>query len=135
MFKLTWKYIYDNRCLLAKYATAGFVGAVIDFSILFILTDFVGLHYLVSASISFIIAATVNYWINRHWTFESTGQRRKQLPVFFTIAILGLLINNNIIFVSVEKFEMHYLLGKLLAAVIVTSWNFVGNKYLTFRIK
>jgi len=36
---------------------------------------------------------------------------------------------------SVEQFKLHYLLGKLLAAAIVTFWNFFGNKYLTFRIK
>ncbi|MBT4516531.1 MAG: GtrA family protein [Candidatus Komeilibacteria bacterium] len=135
MLKITWKYIYDNRYLFGKYATAGFIAAVIDFSILFVLTDFVGLHYLVSASISFMFAATVNYWINRHWTFKSSGKRRKQLPVFFTIAILGLILNNNIIYMSVEQFKLHYLLGKLLAAAIVTFWNFFGNKYLTFRIK
>jgi len=135
MLKITWKYLCDNKDLLAKYATVGLISAVIDFGALFILTDLVGFHYLTSATISFALAATANYWFNRRWTFKSSGKRRKQLPVFFTIAILGLLINNNIIYISVEKLELHYLLGKLIAAAIVTSWNFFGNKYFTFKIK
>ena len=135
MLKITWKYIYNNRYILVKYATVGFMSAVIDFSSLFILTDVVGLHYLNSATIAFILAATSNYWFNKSWTFKSSGQHRKQLPVFFTLATLGLILNNYIIYASVEQLELHYLLGKVLAATIVTFWNFFGNKYLTFRIK
>jgi len=135
MLRFTWRYICNNKHLIRKYATVGLISAVIDFGILFILTDLAGIHYLTSATISFVTAATVNYWFNRRWTFQSTGKRRKQLPVFFTIAILGLIINNNIIYFSVEKLELHYLLGKVIAAAIVTSWNFFGNRYLTFRIK
>ena len=135
MIKATLRHLYDNRYLLARYATAGLASAVLDFSVLFILTDFGGFHYLISASIAFALAATLNYWINRHWTFKSSGQRRKQLPVFFIIAVLGLILNNNIIYMSVEQLGWHYLLGKVLAAAIVLFWNFFGNKYLTFRIK
>jgi putative flippase GtrA len=111
------------------------LSALIDFSVLYFLTDIVGFHYLTSATISFVLAATANYWSNRRWTFQSNGQRRKQLPVFFIIAVLGLIINNYIIYISVEKLGLHYLFGKVLATAIVTVWNFLGNKYLTFRIK
>lgn len=135
MIKYTWQYIVEQKYLLIKYATVGALTAVLDFSLLYILTDVAGFHYLVSATISFVIAATTNYSFNRSWTFKSDGQRRKQLPVFFVIAICGLLLNNFIIFVSVEQLYLHYLLGKVLAAAIVLFWNFFGNKYLTFRIK
>ena len=83
MLKITWKYIYDNRYLFGKYATAGFIAAVIDFSILFVLTDFVGLHYLVSASISFMFAATVNYWINSIPTSNSKREVQCLCPTTF----------------------------------------------------
>lgn len=135
MIKWTWQYIVRHRDLLTKYATVGLLSAVLDFSLLYILTDLVGLHYLASATISFVLAATSNYWFNKNWTFKSNGQHRKQLPVFFTLAILGLIINNNIMYIAVEQLNLHYLWAKLFAAAIVTFWNFFGNKYLTFRIK
>ena len=135
MIKYTWQYIFEQRYLLTKYVTVGALTAVLDFSLLYILTDIVGFHYLVSATISFIVAATTNYSFNRSWTFKSDGQRRRQLPVFFIIAVCGLLLNNFIIFASVEQLRFHYLIGKVLAAAIVLFWNFFGNKYLTFRIK
>ncbi|MCD4760394.1 GtrA family protein [bacterium] len=130
-----WEFACDNKYIIAKYATVGAASAVIDFGVLYILTDWVGVYYLASATISFILAAILNYTLNRIWTFRSNGKRRKQLPIFFTIAILGLILNNNIMYLSVERFAFHYLWAKVFAAAIVTFWNFFGNKYLTFRIK
>lgn len=118
-----------------RYASVGALSAFFDFGTLFILTDFVGLHYLASATIAFICGGSINYLFNKRWTFRSDGQHRKQLPVFFTLATLGLIINNNIMYISVEALHLHYLLAKVLAAAIVTFWNFFGNRYLTFRIK
>lgn len=130
-----WNFAKDNRHQIAKYSTVGAISGVLDFGGLYILTDLLHLHYLASATISFILAAVVNYTLNRIWTFKSNGQRRKQLPVFFIIATLGLVLNNNIMYFSVEHLQLHYLLAKVVAAAIVTFWNFFGNKYLTFRIK
>lgn len=135
MIRHTWQYFLCNRYLIFKYAIVGLISGIIDFGILFILTDFFHLYYLASATISFILGGASNYWMNKNWTFKSDGQHRKQLPVFFVIATSGLLLNNYILFISVEHFGFHYLWGKVLAAAIVLFWNFFGNKYLTFRIK
>ena len=128
-------YYRANKELFLKYASVGLTAAVIDFSILYILTDFFQVYYLFSATISFIIAASVNYNLNRRWTFRSNGKRRYQLPVFFIIATLGVLVNNNIMYFAVEKLGWHYLLAKVLATAVVTIWNFCGNRYLTFKIR
>ena len=127
--------LIEKNQLILKYAIVGATGALVDFVLLFVLTDGFGLHYLVSATSSFILSAWLNYVLNRNWTFRSNGQRRKQLPIFFIIATLGLFINNNIMYFSVEKIGLHYLLAKVIATAVVTFWNFFGNKYLTFRIK
>ncbi|MBU1202651.1 GtrA family protein [Patescibacteria group bacterium] len=134
-FRHAWNFAKENNKQIAKYATVGLTAGVVDFSILFILTDLAGWHYLVSATFSFILSALVNYTLNRIWTFRSNGKRRKQLPVFFIIATLGLLINNNMMYISVEHWGFHYLVAKILASALVTFWNFFGNKYFTFRIK
>lgn len=128
-----WNFFWDNKKLMLKYGVVGAVSAVVDFGVLFILTDWFNVYYLASATVSFILSAIVNYTLNRNWTFKSNGQRRKQVPIFLTIAILGILLNNNIMYVSVEHWHLHYLWAKVIAAAIVTIWNFFGNKYLTFR--
>lgn len=133
--KFIFNFVKNNRQQIGKFCVVGFTAAVIDFGLLYVLTDWFGLYYLASATISFVVAATYNYYLNRRWTFCSAGSKRKQMPIFFVIAIIGILINNFILYLGVEQFALHYLVAKVIATAIVTGWNFFGNKYLTFRIE
>jgi putative flippase GtrA len=135
IIKLLLGFFYRNRHQIGKYAVVGATSMVIDFGILYILTDIIGVYYLTSATASFVVAAFYNYFLNRHWTFRSNGSRRKQLPVFFIIAIIGVTLNNSIMYAGVEQFGIWYIYSKIIATGIVTIWNFFGNKYLTFKIK
>ena len=131
------KLIYKYK-IFVKYCIVGGTAAIVDFGVLFILTELFGVYYLYSATVSFILAALTNYSLNRRWTFRSSGKKRKQVPIFFAIATMGLLINNSIMFVGVEKFllkDLHYgyLLAKVVATGLVLIWNFLGNKYITFN--
>ena len=126
--------IYKYK-LFIKYCIVGGTAAVVDFGILFILTDFFSVHYLTSATVSFIVSALVNYSLNRSWTFRSNGKNRKQLPNFFTIATMGLVLNNGMMYTGVEFFGLWYILAKVIATGVVVIWNFFGNKYITFNDK
>jgi putative flippase GtrA len=139
--ELLKKLIYKYK-IFVKYCIVGGTAAVVDFGILFILTElFLGVeYYLVSATISFVLSALTNYALNRRWTFRSTGKKRKQIPIFFTVATMGLFINNFIMFVGMEKFllkdlQYGYLLAKIFATGLVLIWNFLGNRYITFNDK
>ena len=135
------KLIYKYK-LFVKYCIVGGTAAVVDFGVLFVLTElFLGVEsYLTSATISFILSAFTNYFLNRSWTFRSNGKKRKQIPIFFAVATMGLFINNSIMFVGMEKFllknlQYGYLLAKVIATGLVLIWNFLGNKYITFNDK
>jgi putative flippase GtrA len=134
-FLFFYAYFKQNQGQIGKYLVVGVTAAIIDFGLLYALTDGVHIYYLLSATISFIVAAIYNYSLNRAWTFRSSGSRTKQVPIFFIVAILGVLLNNTIMYLGVEKVGLYYLLAKVFAAAVVTIWNFFGNKYLTFRLK
>ncbi len=136
--ELLKKLIYKYK-VFVKYCIVGGTAAVVDFGVLFILTElFLGVeYYLVSATISFILSALTNYALNRRWTFRSSGKKRKQIPIFFAVATMGLLINNSIMYVGMEKLllkniQYGYLVAKVIATGLVLIWNFLGNKYITF---
>ena len=139
--ELIKKLIYRYK-IFVKYCIVGGTAAVVDFGILFGLTEFfLGIqYYLVSATISFVFSALTNYTLNRRWTFRSDGKKRRQIPIFFTVATMGLLINNFIMFLGMEglllkNIQYGYLLAKVIATGLVLIWNFLGNKYITFNEK
>ncbi len=118
---------------MLKYGAVGLTSAVFDFGILIFLTEVVKFYYLYSATASFIVAALVNYYLNRFWTFRSTGSQIKQIPIFFTVALFGLALNNFILWLGVEWVHLHYILSKVIATGVVTIFNYLGNKYFTFK--
>ena len=52
---------------------------------------------------------------------------------FFTAAMIGLLINNLVILVCNRKFSFNFYFSKILAVLIVFSWNFLINSLVTFN--
>lgn len=132
--KLIFNFFWQNRVQFLKYCVVGATAAVVDFGLLYILTDLASVHYLLSNTLSFIAAALVNYYFNRKWTFKSEGPKRKQLPIFFTIATAGLFLNDGMMFLGVEYLALHYLWAKVIATGIVTMWNYLGNKFFTFKV-
>ena len=72
----------DN--LLIQFVRYFFVGGfafIIDFGLLYILTEYAGLHYLLSATLSFIAGLVVNYIISCIWVFNNWSRRvRFQRP-------------------------------------------------------
>ena len=56
IIKKLWDFFWDNKKLMFKYAAVGAMSAVVDFGVLFVLTDWFGVYYLVSATASFILS-------------------------------------------------------------------------------
>ena len=62
----------DNRMKyqLLKFMCVGGSGTVLSILLLYIFTDLVGLHYILSYTISFITVVCSNYILNTLWTFK-----------------------------------------------------------------
>ena len=117
-----------------KFCVVGASGTIIDFSLTYIFKERVHVNKYISNSIGFISAATSNYVLNRIWSFENHNPAiGEQYTLFMGIALLGLGINNGIIFLLTKKFHFNFYLSKVVATGVVTLWNFAMNYLFTFR--
>ena len=120
--------------LFLRYCVVGGTATVVDFGLLYILTEFAGFWYMLSATVSFIGGAATNYLLNRVWTFKNKDRRiARQLTIFLIIAVIGIFINNTILYIGVEFVGLWYMLAKAFSTAITLIWNFLGHKYLTFK--
>lgn len=62
--------LYLHKFRWLRFGLVGLVGTSIGYPILYSLTEFAGLHYLVSAVCSILVASTSNYFLNNRWTFR-----------------------------------------------------------------
>lgn len=118
---------------LIKFSIVGFSGMIIDFGITWLLKENGKINKYIANSTGFVLAASSNYFLNRIWTFNSQNSHIvTEYFSFFGISIIGLLINNLIIYLFSDKLKLNFYLSKLVAVFIVTLWNFGMNYLFTF---
>ena len=124
--------------LLVQFERYFFVGGfavVVDFGLLDILTEYAGLHYLLSATLSFIAGLLVNYIISCLWVFNGSKFKNRLVEFLFfaAIGVVGLALNDTLIWLFTDCIGTHYMFSKIVAAAMVYLWNFFARKYLVFR--
>lgn len=126
----------DNIFIQAfRYIFAGLAGFILDFLILFVLTNYMHLYYLLSATISFISGVFLTYIISIYWVFQikSSRSRLGEFAIFILIGLVGLAMTIALIWFFTEKVHIYYLFSKILATLIVYFWNFFSRKHLLFK--
>ena len=116
-----------------KFCVVGFSGMVVDFGFTWLCKEKFKWNKYVSNSIGFVLAATNNYIWNRVWTFQSDNAN---IPIeygkFLMISVIGLGLNNLVLYLLHEKLKLNFYFAKLIAIGVVTVWNFVMNYRFTF---
>ena len=112
-----------------KFGIVGVIATIIDFVVLYILTDFLDVHYLISSIISFTVSVIFNYIYSIKWVFKiNHKQTKKDFITFVILSIIGLCINELILYVMVDKLSLYYMISKIFATSIVMIYNFITRK-------
>jgi putative flippase GtrA len=121
-----------NWVQLAKFCTVGASGYVVNLAVYGTLLA-LGVHYLLAAVCSFLVAVTNNYLWNRVWTFRrQRGHLVFQGFRFLLVSTIALAANlaflSALVALGVPKLP-----AQAVAIALVTPWNFVANKLWSFR--
>ena len=133
--KKTYHFInrYENLRQLIVYLFVGGSSALSDLILLFIFVDFLKIHYLLAATLSFTIVSTAAFFLHKNYTFRHKGsQTRLRYLVFLLTAGSGLLWSLSLLLLLVDIFKIHYLIAAVMTKFIVLIWNFLVNKFITF---
>ena len=120
-----------------RYTLVGGLAFVVDLVLLFVLTEYAHWHYLVSATLSFLAGLLVNYILSTQWIFRSSKIKNKKIEfiLFGLIGVIGLGLNNVLLYFFTDLIGLYYMLSKLITAVLVYAWNFLGRRYFLFNAK
>ena len=126
---ITTKYI-----VFIKYAVVGFLGTALDLGSLYLFVDVLHLHLLFSTALSFTLAVINNFTLNKYWTFQNKSSNvRKQFIKFLIVSTIGLLMTEMCMAFFVYVLQLWYMASKLITSGLVLMWNFLANKYWTFK--
>jgi len=121
-----------NWVQLAKFVTVGLSGYVVNLAVYATLVH-AGVHYILAAVCSFLVAVTNNYTWNRLWTFRrQRGQLVYQGFRFLLVSTVALAAN--LLFLQVlVALGVGKIPAQAAAIILVTPWNFAANKLWSFR--
>ena len=124
--------IKNNKLLvqIIKFVIVGGIATIIDFVVLYILKEYVGINEILANTISFTVSVIYNYIASIKWVFDVDKDKneKQQFIIFIVFSIIGLGINNLILWICIDKFNIHYLIGKVFATGIVMVFNFITRK-------
>lgn len=120
--------------LFAQFMRFGVVGVLafaVDYGFLALFTELLGISYLASATVSYVIGIVFNYQLSMRFVFTHREDMSlgMEFSLFFIGALIGLGINDVCMWVGVELLGIHYLVTKLFATAIVAMWNFITRKF------
>lgn len=118
-----------------RYIFVGGAAFIVDFASLFIFTDVFGVYYLTSAAIAFILGLIANYALSINWVFNkrTLDNKMSEFTIFAIIGIIGLGLNEVIIWLFTDYIGLFYLVSKIFAAALILFWNFFARKFTLFR--
>lgn len=122
---------------LVRYAMAGGLAFGVDFALLWLATDVLGLHYLIGAAIGYAAGLVITYLLSIKWIFDyrRMSSQAAEFGVFTLIGLAGLLLTQGLMYLFTDLWLGRdlYLISKVLTTVIVSLFNFGAKKLLLFR--
>lgn len=117
-----------------QYVLVGGLAFGVDFIALYLLTEAVGLHYLLSASLAFLLGLLTNYLLCIAWIFDfrAIASRSREFAIFGLVGLAGLALNNAIMWCLTDLLGVHYLASKLVAAALILLFNFSLRRSILF---
>lgn len=113
-----------------RFGIVGGTAFLLDYAILYSLTEFVGINYLLSGMMSFSVSVIYNYVLSKTWVFDTKEKSRKitEFIIFVILSVIGLGLNQIIMYIGVEYFNAYYMFVKIFATFIVMIYNFITRK-------
>lgn len=127
--------MFRNHMLVlqyAKFAVVGITSLMVDYIFMVFLTENTafGLDYFQASAFSYTVSVFVNYFLSMKFVFHGRDDmgKVKEASIFFVLSLIGLFLNQMIMWVTVELLGIYYVAAKLLSTLLVTNYNFLSRK-------
>jgi dolichol-phosphate mannosyltransferase len=123
---------------MVKFGIVGGSSIGLYEGMLYLLTEKLGLLYIVSAIVSWVVTILYMFLLHEYWTFKDRRNRGasnilKKVLKFCAVRLVGMGIHLMVLTGMTELFGMYYLLSALLAIAVVMIWNYIASFSLVWK--
>lgn len=118
---------------IAKFGIVGVMATAIDYGVLMLLSQGLGMDPVIAALISFCVSLVFNYVASMRYVFSHREgmSRQREFVTFLVLSAIGLGLNEVIMYAGVAMFGTSAIAVtgvKIVATGIVMIWNFASRK-------
>ncbi len=129
--------LYRFHISVMRYLIFGVLTTIINIVTYAICYNILRIPNLISNTIAWILSVVVAYLTNRKSVFNSKANTKKEIFIeiirFFASRIATLILDQAIMFITVDKFGWNSILMKIISNIIVIIANFVLSKLVVFK--
>ena len=121
-----------------RYFVTGGLAFIVDFGAFALALYYFDIHYLVANLIGLMAGNVVNYLLTVGWVFSTEKRKMEkhvflEVVVFVTISLVGMGLNEFLMYVFVGLLSIQEMVSKVGAAIIVLVYNFLARKFILFK--
>ena len=119
-----------------KFAVVGISGVVVNMAMLYILTEYFQILYIISSIIAIEISIVSNFFLNDLWTWRDRAKKaffERFTQYHVTVGLTAILANWLILLILTEFFNVYYMISNLIGIAVGTFANFIVNDLWTFQ--
>lgn len=114
-----------------KYGCNGVLTTLVNYLIYIALYQ-LQVHYMIANTLAWVGAVVFAYYTNRKWVFQSQESIKKEFLGFVSMRFITLLVENILLYFSVQVLGVYHLLAKVIISFITIIANYAICKCKIF---
>lgn len=121
-----------HRSPFLKFLIVGGLSFALDFGLLIALHEGLNVDLVVATTIAFLTSLVFNFVLQRTFTFRAVNSKSVSAAKYVALVIVNVVVTDLIV-TGFDRMDWAYGIGKVVATVLTTAWNFLLYRHWIFR--
>ena len=119
---------------LFLYIVFGVLTTIVNIVAYLFFARLLGIHYIISNIVAWVLSVLFAYVTNRIWVFESKNSNIiKEMSLFFSGRIFSGIVDTGLMYVFIDLLSIGDFISKIVIQIIVVILNYLVSKLIVFK--